>query len=64
MLAEYNKAVEAKQKELAIRKEAGVEIEKEDELQQMLNAKLNAYVTYIKMVEKLPHRLQKTFVKI
>lgn len=64
LLAEYNKAVEAKQKELAIRKEAGVEIEKEDELQQMLNAKLNAYVTYIKMVEKLPHRLQKTFVKI
>lgn len=48
LLAEYNKAVEAKQKELAIRKEAGVEIEKEDELQQMLNAKLNAYVTYIK----------------
>lgn len=48
LLAEYNKAVEAKQKELAIRKEAGVEIEKEDELQQMLNAKLNAYVTHQK----------------
>lgn len=48
LLAEYNKTVETKQKELAIRKEAGVEIEKEDEIQQMLNAKLNAYVTYIK----------------
>lgn len=48
LLAEYNKSIEAKQKELAIRKEAGVEIEKEDELQQMLNTKLNAYVTYIK----------------
>ena len=48
LLAEYNKSIEAKQKELAIKKEAGVEIEKEDELQQMLNTKLNAYVTYIK----------------
>ncbi len=48
LLDSYNSTVEAKQKELEARKEAGVEISKEAELQQMLNTKLEAYVSYIK----------------
>lgn len=47
LLDAYNNTVEAKQKEINIRKEAGSEISKETELQEMLNTKLDAYVKYV-----------------
>lgn len=47
LLDTYNNTVEAKQKEIDIRKEAGSEISRETELQEMLNTKLDAYVKYV-----------------
>ena len=47
LLDTYNNTVDANQKEIDIRKEAGSEISRETELQEMLNTKLDAYVKYV-----------------
>ena len=48
LLEQYKNKVAAEEKEIAIRREAGEEITKQEEAQKMLNTKLEAYVTFIK----------------
>ena len=48
LLEQYKNKVAAEEKEIAIRREAGEEISKQEEAQKMLNTKLEAYVAFIK----------------
>lgn len=48
LLEQYKSKVAAEEKEIAIRREAGEDISKQEEAQKMLNTKLEAYVAFIK----------------
>ena len=48
LLEQYKNKVAAEEKEIAIRREAGEDISKQEEAQKMLNTKLEAYVAFIK----------------
>lgn len=48
LLEQYKSKVAAEEKEIAIRREAGEDISKQEEAQEMLNTKLEAYVAFIK----------------
>ena len=48
LLEQYKMKVAAEEKEIAIRREAGEDISKQEEAQKMLNTKLEAYVAFIK----------------
>ena len=48
LLEQYKSKVAAEEKEIAIRREAGEDISKQEEAQKMLNTKLDAYVAFIK----------------